>query len=153
MKTARLEMFARVSHSITGCIEAPLQMVMTLFLMMKDVLPLPWDRSSHTASLVDSQDNRLYLYIPSISLAFSVIDMIKCAIMINIFNVYIGQVDCSKTFKYYVNLAAGHLPFFIHAILLRVFSYAFFIIYLNEYLREGFNLSENKQGKQLLIYL
>ena len=31
MKLARLEMFARVSHGITGCIEAPIQMVRKYF--------------------------------------------------------------------------------------------------------------------------
>ena len=133
MKTARLEMFARVSHSITGCIEAPIQMVMTIFLMMKEVLALPWDTAWNRNVVTDSKGNELELYIPAVTLIFSMIDMIKCSLMINIFNVYIGQLHCSDSFKYYVNLAAGHLPFFLHSICLRVFAFAFFIIYLNEY--------------------
>ena len=132
MKTARLEMFARVSHSITGCIEAPIQMVMTIFLMMKGVLALPWDTAWHRNTVTDSKGNEMELYIPAVTLIFSMIDMIKCSLMINIFNVYIGQLNCSDGFKYYVNLAAGHLPFFLHSICLRVFAFAFFIIYLNE---------------------
>ena len=130
MKFARLEMFARVSHCITGCIEAPIQMVTTLFLMMKDVLPKPWDLD--TTTIEDSKGNTVNIDIPTASILFTAIDMIKCALMVNIFNVYIGQVDSFKTFKYYVNMAAGHLPFFVHSASLRVLAYAYFVVYLNE---------------------
>ena len=132
MKLARLEMFARVSHGITGCIEAPIQMGTTLYLMMKDVLPLPWDQGFHSATITDSKGNTLNFHIPVASIFFTAVDIIKCALMVNIFNVYIGQVDCMKTFKYYVNLAGGHLPFFIQSICLRVLAYAYFAVYLNE---------------------
>ena len=134
MKTARLEMFARVSHSITGCIEAPIQMVLTISLMMMDLLPLPWQKVSDF-EIKDSQGNEFSGSVQLITLAtlaFSIIDMIKCAVMINIFNVYTGHIGNSKTFTYHCSLSFGHLPFFIHAICLRVFAYAFFVIYLNE---------------------
>ena len=91
MKMARLEMFARVSHSITGCVEAPIQMVMTLYLMLRDILPLPWNNTWDRDVIVDSKGNRVDLHIPAITMVFSIIDMITCAILINIFNVYIGQ--------------------------------------------------------------
>ena len=94
-------------------------MVTTLYLMMKDVLPLPWNQGMD--------------HIPASSIFFTSIDMIKCALMVNIFNVYIGQVDCLKTFKYYINLATGHTPFFVHSICLRVLAFAFFAVYLNAY--------------------
>ena len=133
MKFARLEMFARVSHGITGCIEAPLQMVTTLYLMMIDVLPKPWEQDLYTTTIEDSKGNRVNFDIPMASIFFTAIDMIKCALMVNIFNVYIGQVNSFKTFKSYVNLAAGHLPFFVHSALLRVLAFAYFFVYLNEY--------------------
>ena len=132
MKFARLEMFARVSHGITGCIEAPLQMVTTLYLMMKDVLPKPWEQGLDNTIIEDSKGNSVNFDIPTASIFFTAIDMIKCALMVNIFNVYIGQVDSFKTFKHYVNLAAGHLPFFVHSASLRVLAYAYFFVYLNE---------------------
>merc|ERR1711936_467134 len=124
-------MFARISHSITGCIEAPIQMVMTIFLIMKDKLPLPW-LHHEDFQIQDSAGNVVNFTIPMITLAFSIIDMIKCAIMINIFNVYIGQITNARTFKFYCSLSFGHLPFFVHSIFLRVFAYAFFFVYLNE---------------------
>ena len=104
----------------------------TLYLMMKDVLPLPWDQGFHSATITDSKGNTLNFHIPVASIFFTAVDIIKCALMVNIFNVYIGQVDCMKTFKYYVNLAGGHLPFFIQSICLRVLAYAYFAVYLNE---------------------
>ena len=132
MKIARLEMFARISHCITGCIEAPIQMVTTLYLMMKDVLPLPWNQGFDTNTITDSKGNTINFHIPAASVFFTALDMVKCALMVNIFNVYIGQVDCLKTFKYYINLATGHTPFFVHSICLRVLAFAFFAVYLNE---------------------
>ena len=99
---------------------------------MKDVLPLPWDQGFHSATITDSKGNTLNFHIPVASIFFTAVDIIKCALMVNIFNVYIGQVDCMKTFKYYVNLAGGHLPFFIQSICLRVLAYAYFAVYLNE---------------------
>ena len=99
---------------------------------MKDVLPLPWDKGFHASSITDSKGNTVNFQIPAASIFFTGLDIIKCAIMINIFNVYIGQVDCMKTFKYYANLAGGHLPFFVQSICLRVLAYAYFAVYLNE---------------------
>ena len=132
MKFARLEMFTRVSHGISGCIGAPIQMVTTLYLMMKGVLPLPWDQGFDTSTIEDSKGNTVNFTIPAASIFFSAINIIKCALMVNIFNVYIGQVDSLKTFKYYASLAGGHLPFFVHSVCLRVLAYAFFAVYLNE---------------------
>jgi len=38
----KIEMFAKVGHSISGCIEAPMQMVMVLYLVLKEYLPIPF---------------------------------------------------------------------------------------------------------------
>ena len=43
------------------------------------------------------------------------------------------KLTSKKSIKDYVSLAAGHLPFFLHSVFLRVFAFAFFIVYLNEY--------------------
>ena len=32
----------KVGHSISGCIEAPMQMVMVLYLILKEYLPIPF---------------------------------------------------------------------------------------------------------------
>ena len=132
-----LETFARLYHSITACIEAPLQTLMTLYLMATCHLPLPWrdeNRSDENVpvpfGVTDSQGNKIgidFSMFSMVSVFFSVGTMIKCAIAINILSVYIGRSD----FQFYLNLSAGHIPFFVHSILLRVFAYTFFFVYLN----------------------
>ena len=132
MKTARLEMFARVSHSISGCIEAPFQLILTSLLIMLGVLPVPWKEGISSNGITDGFQNEIPLTsIPMWTLIFSVMDILKCAVMINIFNVYVGQLRDMKTFKHYMNLVGGHLPFFVHAICFRVLSFTFIILYLN----------------------
>ena len=132
MKTARLEMFARVSHSISGCIEAPFQLILTSLLIMLGVLPVPWKKGIGTNGITDGFQNEIPLTsIPMWTLIFSVMDILKCAVMINIFNVYVGQLRDMKTFKFYINMVGGHLPFFVHAICFRVLSFTFIILYLN----------------------
>jgi hypothetical protein len=132
-QTAQLELFARVSHSITGCIEAPFQLIMTSWLIMKGVLDIPW-RSSlvNTGGFTDRFENQIPVFsIPMWTLAFSIVDIIGCSIQINIFNVYIGQLRNFKSAKRYMNLVGGHFPFFFHAICFRVITFAFFLIYLD----------------------
>ena len=132
MKTAKLEMLARVSHSIAGCIEAPFQLILTSLLIMLGVLPEPWKQGITTNGISDGFKNQIPLTsIPMWTLLFSLADILKCAVMINIFNVYVGQLTNYKTFKRYINLVGGHFPFFVHAIFFRVLSFTFMILYLN----------------------
>ena len=132
MKTAKLEMFARVSHSISGCIEAPFQLILTSLLIMLGVLPEPWKEGITTNGISDGFKNQIPLTsIPMWTLMFSLADILKCAIMINIFNVYVGQLTNIKTFKRYLNLVGGHFPFFVHAIFFRVLGFTFMSLYLN----------------------
>jgi len=133
VETARLELFARVAHSITGCIEAPFQLIMTSWLIMKGVLDIPW-RSTlvNVDGVTDRFENQIpLLSIPMWTLFFSIIDIMSCSIQINIFNVYIGQLRNIKSAKRYMNLVGGHFPFFFHAICFRVITFAFLMIYLD----------------------
>ena len=84
-------MFARVYQSITAGVEAPLQTVMTLYLMATSNLRLPWEgreggeERKSLLSLKDNAGNDLDFNLPAVSMFFSVSSMIKCAIAINIF--------------------------------------------------------------------
>jgi len=133
VQTARLELFARVAHSITGCIEAPFQLIMTTWLIMKGILDIPW-RSTvvNVSGYTDRFENQIpFFSIPMWTLCFSIVDILGCAIQINIFNVYIGQLRNFKSFKRYMNLVAGHFPFFFHAICFRVIAFSFLFVYLD----------------------
>jgi len=133
IQTAQLELFARVAHSITGCIEAPFQLIMTTWLIMKGVLDIPWRSTMvNVAGVTDRFENQIpFFSIPMWTLCFSIVDILGCAIQINIFNVYIGQLRNIKSAKRYLNLVGGHFPFFFHAICFRVITFAFLMIYLD----------------------
>eukprot|EP00092_Neocalanus_flemingeri_P020996 GFUD01022750.1.p1 GENE.GFUD01022750.1~~GFUD01022750.1.p1 ORF type:complete len:1002 (-),score=189.68 GFUD01022750.1:50-3055(-) len=132
VQTARLELFARVAHSITGCIEAPFQLIMTTWLIMKGVLDIPWRNTMVKSSYEDRFENQIpFFSIPMWTLCFSIVDILGCAIQINLFNVYIGTLRNVKSFKRYMNLVGGHFPFFFHAVCFRVITFAFLFIYLD----------------------
>ena len=151
----------RVSHSISGCVEAPVQLVMNTFLVMKGILGIPWWKTTETKTATDAVGNEFTFYsIPLWTLIFSIIDILKCTVLTNIFNVYIGKISSWAIFKKYVNLIFGQLPFFLHAILFRVLAYSFLIIYLNysaiipifciwlSNLVIGYAMASNKQAKK-----
>ena len=96
---------------------------MNTFLVMKGIIGIPWYKSSQLMTATDAVDNEFYFYsIPMWTLIFSVIDILKCTVLTNIFNVYIGKISSWAIFKKYVNLIFGQLPFFLHAILFRVLA-------------------------------
>ena len=61
-----------MSHSISGCVEAPFQLVMNTFLVMKGIIGIPWYKSSQLMTATDAVDNEFYFYsIPMWTLIFS----------------------------------------------------------------------------------
>lgn len=110
--------FFRTSHSITGCIEAPIQLIMTSFLIMKGIIDLPWEEGMRYSQVTLSFNNQLPLTnIPMWTLMFSIVDILKCSLMTNVFNVYIGHISNMKDIKKYINLIGGHLPFLVDGVL------------------------------------
>eukprot|EP00092_Neocalanus_flemingeri_P002160 GFUD01002300.1.p1 GENE.GFUD01002300.1~~GFUD01002300.1.p1 ORF type:complete len:1094 (-),score=216.09 GFUD01002300.1:133-3414(-) len=130
---SRLELFARTSHSISGCVEAPLQLVVTCFLIIIGLLDIPWKESIHTGDVQDRFENTILpgTTIPFWTMTFSILNIIGSAIQVNIFNVYIGQIRNMHGFKKYINLTCGHFPFFFHSIIFRVLALSFFLVYLD----------------------
>ena len=139
---------------------------MNTFLVMKGIIGIPWYKSSQLMFATDAVGNEFYFYsIPMWTLIFSVIDILKCTVLTNIFNVYIGKISSWAIFKKYVNLIFGQLPFFLHAILFRVLAYSFLVLYLNDFaiipifciwlsnLVIGYAMASNKQARKDLLVL
>ena len=150
-----------MSHSISGCVEAPIQLVMNSFLVMKGIIGIPWWKSTEVKVATDAVGNEFTFYsIPLWTLIFSLIDILKCTVLTNIFNVYIGKISSWDIFKKYVNLIFGQLPFFLHSILFRVLSYSFLVLYMGvaapvpiffvwlSNLIIGYAMASNKQAKK-----
>ena len=71
------------------------------------------------------------LSIPMLSLMFSFFNILTSAIQINIFIVYIGQFRTLESIRRFVDLALGHLPFFIHSVLSRILAISIIFVYLD----------------------
>ena len=123
----------QVAHSISGCIEAPMQMVMVLWLIAKEYLPIPGQGVVQTSEMTDRFGNSFNFItaIPVVSMIFSFLNILSSSITINIFNVYIGQFKSKKSFFRYINLIGGYLPFFLNAVLFRITSWTFLFIFLD----------------------
>jgi len=130
---SRVELFARTSHSISGCVESPLQLIMTFYLIFIGLLDNPLKASIYTREVNDRFGNTILpsASIPFWTMSFSILNIIGSAIQVNIFNVYIGQIRNMYGFKKYINLTCGHFPFFFHSIIFRVLAVSFFIVYLD----------------------
>jgi hypothetical protein len=128
-----MELFARTSHSISGCVEAPMQLVMTFYLIFRGLLDNPLKVSIYTEEVNDRFGNTILpsASIPFWTMSFSILNIIGSAIQVNIFNVYIGKIRNMHGFKKYINLTCGHFPFFFHSIIFRVLALSFFVVYLD----------------------
>jgi len=129
----KIEMFAKVGHSISGCIEAPMQMVMVLFLILKEYLPIPFMDDPRYVDFEDRHGNSITFLaqIPVLTFIFSVTNILSSAFTINLFNVYVGQFKDKTSFHRYFNLIGGHFPFFLLQICFRITSFTLLLIYFD----------------------
>jgi hypothetical protein len=83
----------QVGHSISGCIEAPIQMVMVLYLTLTEYLPIPFQGEFETGCSSDRFGNDICFLtnIPALTFLFSILNILSSAFVINLFNVYVGQ--------------------------------------------------------------
>ena len=86
-------MFARVAHGISGCIEAPIQLITTVLLIMWGYLDVPWTRKLTYDSFSLGFNNTIDVAnIPMWTMIFSVFDILKemfyCQVL-NYFHDYI----------------------------------------------------------------
>jgi len=129
----KVEMFAKVGHSISGCVEAPIQMVMVVFLVLKEYLPIPFQEDPRYATYEDRFGNKLNFMaqIPFLTFIFSITNILASAFTINLFNVYVGQFKDASAFYRYANLIGGHLPFFLTSISFRICAFSICLVYLD----------------------
>ena len=107
-KIGRVEKIINLAIEMEGCIEAPLQISITIFCIMKGYLSVPW-ASSEDEDTIRLSFNAISFngVLPFITLTISMMSILKGTLTVNIFNVLL------------VNQKQGYLPFFIHSILFR----------------------------------
>ena len=96
----KLEQRAHEIKSICGSVEAPIQLVLLLFLMIRGILILPWSEPSSTQCVTDSLGRVACLpSVPMASVIFSVLSIIKAVFDLNIYPLVREYQTCSKTFR------------------------------------------------------
>ena len=113
-RSPQLDML-RYGMNINGCIKAPTQIVMTIWLLLKGVL----NNSSEHTYITRSETQ-----IPLWTIVFSFAELLKCTIQMSISNIV--------PFKKYVYCATVYFPFFVHSICFRALTLAFLFIYLEK---------------------
>ena len=74
----KLEQRAHEIKSICGSVEAPIQLVLLLFLMIRGILTLPWSEPSSTQCVTDSLGRVACLpSVPVASLSLSLVSLVK----------------------------------------------------------------------------
>jgi len=134
---SRRENFAMVAHSITGGFEAPVQLTMTIWLMLKGIIDndfsfakafvdfgLPTDKFGNTVPLPA---------IPVISSLTSLLSIMFACVRLNIPQPYQSyrEEHFWKRHSKRFSKVMGHLPFFLCSVLFRVMSYAFMWVFLS----------------------
>jgi len=89
-----VERKAHEIKSITASIEAPLQLIIILYLMLRGILTLPWNESTSSSCIEDNLGRVACLpSIPMLAITFSILSIIKSMFDLNIHPLLANQVN------------------------------------------------------------
>ena len=121
-KIGKVERIINLAIKIEGCVESPIQLILTIFLIMKGILNVPWTSSEEDSVIDLGFQNKISLHgvLPVVTIIASSMSILKATITMNVFSVLL------------IHSREGYLPFFCHAIYFRVLAFAFILIYLDK---------------------
>ena len=128
----KMENLACQIRGISGGFEAPLQLTMTIWLLLKGVLYI--DDVFHVGLSKGSYGN-FFPSIPFISALSSLLTILSTCVRLNLplpYQAY-SQTKFRRRYAKQLSLVLGHLPHFIGSALFRITSLAFIWIYLAFY--------------------
>ncbi|XP_023326735.1 uncharacterized protein LOC111700146 isoform X2 [Eurytemora carolleeae] len=127
-----VERKAHEIKSITASIEAPLQLIIILYLMLRGILTLPWNESTSSSCIEDNLGRVACLpSIPMLAITFSILSIIKSMFDLNIHPLLANQ-ECGLGFlNSSLQLFLCYLPFSLSNIIFRIFAYSFILVYLD----------------------
>ena len=102
-----------------GCLEAPIQLTITIYLIMVGVSSLPWNASSAESYITLGQNKVVFTALPLVTLLISALSILKATMTLNV------------TEALLIKFPEGYLPFFCHTLVFRVMAFAFFFVYLD----------------------
>jgi len=114
-KIGNVEKLINLAVEIEGCIEAPIQLILTTFLIMTGYLSVPWSSPIQEVSIDLGFDNIIsFKGLPLVSMIISSLSILKATMTINVFNAHL-----------LTNVQQGYFPFFFHALFFRVLSFIY----------------------------
>ena len=117
----KVEKILSLAVEIEGSIEAPVQLIITTFLIMRGFLKVPWESSQAEDSIDLGHGITIYFpLLPFLSMLTSALSILKASLTMNVFNIFLTDVK------------QGYLPFFCHSILFRVLSFTFFLVFFEK---------------------
>ena len=105
--------------NMEGCLEAPIQLTITIYLIMTGVRSLPWDSTPAESYIYLGQNKITFTALPLLTLLISAVSIMNATMTLNV------------TKALLIKFPEGYLPFFCHTLLFRVMSFAFFFVYLD----------------------
>ena len=102
-----------------GCLEAPIQLTITIYLIMVGVRSLPWDSSPAESYINLGKNKVVFTALPLLTLLLSALSILKATMTLNV------------TEALLIKFPEGYLPFFCHTLVFRVMAFAFFFVYLD----------------------
>ena len=121
---ARLKKYFDQAPTIEGGVEAPLQIIILVFLTMKGFYDLPWSQTNPQNTVQLGYNTLSLPWLPMISFTISTLSILKSSLVMNALNMYPGRSS--------LDLIGGYLPFSISAVSFRVLATSFLLIFLGE---------------------
>ena len=118
---SRLKKYIDQAPTMEGGVEAPIQIMILVFLTMKGFYDLPWSPTNQQNTVQLGYNTLPLPWLPMISFTISTMSILKSSLEMNALNVYPGKSS--------MDLFGGYLPFSISAVSFRVLATSFFLVF------------------------
>ena len=120
--------------SIAGAVEAPVQLIIIVYLMCRGILTLPWQDAVSSSCLEDSLGRVACLpSIPMASIIFATFAIIKAMHEMSIYPILLGYKGAANSLKKSLELFLLYLPFFLSNAAFRISSFSIMFVYLDNW--------------------
>ena len=130
----RAEATSHEIKAIAGSLESPMELILLLWLVLRGILQLPWDRPLTSSCVGDSLGRVACLpSLPMASIFFSLLSIFKALCDMNISSIVsrTNHANSIPKLGYTCHLIAQFCPFFVCNILFRTAAFSFIITFLD----------------------
>ena len=123
-KYKRNELRAHEVKSVSGGLEAPVQIILIVYLILRGHLPLPWAQTASSSCLEDSLGRSVCLpSIPVASVVFSLLSLVKALYDLNIYPLVHHYPPSWQRLNTTLDLCLTFLPCFLASAIFRLTTF------------------------------